>query len=84
LTTQTVIVVSCVVVIVVAALASSSSLFFTFVVVIPPPPHNAIPPFPSAQWMDGAVVVGSVYNNHTKNAIVANATMTPAHANCQG
>ncbi len=78
-----VIVVSSVVVIVVFALASSS-LFFTFIVVIALPPHDAIPPLPLAPWPDGAVVVRSVHDDRTKNAILAKATKTPAHADCQG
>ncbi len=79
---QTVIVVSNVVVIVVFALASLSLSFFTFIVVIVHPPHNTIPPLPSAPWPDGAIMVGSVHDDRTKNAIPAKATKTPAHANC--
>ncbi len=79
-----VIFVSGVVVIVVVALASSSLLFFTFIIIIAPPPHDAIPPLPSALWPDGVVVVGSVHDNRTKNAILGKATKTPAHADCQG
>jgi hypothetical protein len=79
-----VIVVSGVVVIVVIALVSSSSSFFTFIVIIAPPPHNAIPPLPLAPWPELAVVVKSVHDNHTKNTILVEVTMTPAHTHCHG
>ncbi len=71
-------------VILVVVLASSSSLFFIFIVIIAPPSHDAIPHLPLAPWPDGAIVVRSIHNNRTKNAILANATMTLAHANYQG
>jgi hypothetical protein len=83
-TTQIVIIVSGVMLIVVVALASSSLLFFTFIFVIAPPPHDPIPPLPSAQWPDGAVVAGSIHGNGTKNLILAKGTKMPAHADCQG
>jgi hypothetical protein len=79
-----VIVVSGVAVIVVVALTSSSSSFFTFIVIIAPPPHDVIPPLLLALWPDGAVMVGSVHDNRTKNAILAKASMMPAHADCRG
>jgi hypothetical protein len=81
---QMVIFVSSVMMIVVVALASSSLAFFTFIVVIAPPPHDTIPPLPSAPWLEGAVVVRSVHNIRTKNAILVEATMMPAHAYYQG
>jgi hypothetical protein len=79
---QTVTVVSSVMVIAVVVLASSSLSFFTFIVVIAPPPHDGIPPLPSAPWPDGAVMVKSIHNDRTKNAILTNVTMMPVHANC--
>jgi hypothetical protein len=82
--TQMVIIVSYVVAIVVVELASSSLLFFTFIVIVVPLLHDAIPPLPLAPWPDGAVMVGSSHNDRTQNAILANVTMRPAHANCQG
>ncbi len=72
-----------IVVIVVVVLASSSSSFFTFIVVITPPPHDAIPPLPLALWLDGVVMVRSVHNDRTDNAILADTIMTPAHADAK-